>query len=155
MTPDEHTRFLELLRSFDHAMLITRANRDELHVRPMRIAGTASDGTIYFLTPWKKHTVDEILAFPEAHVTMQGRDAYLAVCGRCRIRRDEALIAKLWSGELRSWLDGEQDVAAAIEFHPEAAEYWSQGRFERLRHLWATDRRRWTHGTMSSESYGV
>ncbi len=121
----------------------------------MRIAGTSSDGKLYFLTPWKKHTVDEILAFPTATVTMQGSDAYLSVAGRCRIRRDEALIAKLWSKDLRSWLDGDPEVAAAIEFHPEVAEFWSQGRIERLRHLWATDRNRWTHGTMGAESFGM
>jgi general stress protein 26 len=108
-TQQAEQKFLEVLRSFDYAMLISGAAGEEPHARPMAIAETSPDGTLWFLTGKDTQKVFEIAENTRALAVMQGDSRYLSITGRARIVDDRAHIHALWKEPMRVWFDGKDD----------------------------------------------
>jgi general stress protein 26 len=118
----EHN-FLELLPKFDKAMLVTQDST--IHGRPMAIAGTEPDGSLWFITGGDTSKVDEIVAHPEALAVMHDGAKWLSVTGRAELSRDRAQINKLWKEPFKIWFSGKEDPnIVLIRLHPTEAEYW-------------------------------
>lgn len=139
MLKDDHDigRFEELLEGFDHAMLVSVAQDDSLHARPMAIA--ESDGAMLrFATSNRSAKTAEVALHPRVSVVMQGDGAYLAISGAARIIDDRKRARLLWQPGWKVWFPGGPDdpQLVLIEIDPERAEYWDRTGARRLEFLW-------------------
>lgn len=117
--------FLELLRSFDQAMMITHGSESGLHARPMSIAATDPDGSIWFITGADTAKVYELQQDRTLLAVMQNSSKALSVGGKGEISRDRAKIHQVWKETFRAWFEGKDDPnIALIRLNPMEAEYW-------------------------------
>jgi general stress protein 26 len=117
--------FLEVLRSFDQAMMVTHGAETGLHARPMSIADTDKDGSIWFITGADTAKVYELQRDHSLLAVMQSSSKSLTVGGRGELIRDRAKIHEVWKETFRAWFDGKDDPnIALIRLNPVEAEYW-------------------------------
>ncbi|HET9957371.1 MAG TPA: pyridoxamine 5'-phosphate oxidase family protein [Polyangiaceae bacterium] len=117
--------FLSLLGKFDTAILVTHQGDHGLHGRPMAIADTDADGTLWFLTSDDSPKVAEIAEDSRVLVTMQQDTRFIVASGRIRVVRDAKKIDELWKESDRVWFDGKDDPnLVLLSFFPEDAEFW-------------------------------
>jgi general stress protein 26 len=127
-------RFLELLRSFDFAMLVSHAANEQLHARPMAVAESGPDGSLWFLTAIDTAKTFEVAKRPEILAVLQGSSKYLSVQGTAEISNDREHIKRLWKESFRVWFTGKDDPnIALIRLRPSAAEYWDSSGVEGLK----------------------
>jgi general stress protein 26 len=118
-------KFLELLRGFDFAMLVSHANDEQLHARPMAVAETGPDGSVWFITGIDTAKTFEVAKRPEIIAVMQSSSKYLSVAGTAEISKDREHIQRIWKESYRVWFNGKDDPnMALIRLRPTAAEYW-------------------------------
>jgi general stress protein 26 len=129
--------FRDVLEHFDNAMLVTRSNDGKLRGRPMAIARSEGDGTLWFFTSIESGKVDEILADPHCTAVMQGPLRYLSLSGRAELVRDRKRIDDLWQRSYEAWFkQGKDDpYLALIHFVAEEAEYWDSSGIKGLRYV--------------------
>lgn len=127
-TDKAQQNFFELLKKFDTAMLVTHATKaGPLHARPMVIAETGNDGSIWFITGADTPKIDELEHDNELVAAFQRDRQYLAVSGRAEIHKDRARIHKLWKESYRLWFQGKDDPnIVLIRLNPSSAEYWDE-----------------------------
>jgi general stress protein 26 len=117
-----------MLKTFDAAMLVTRAPDGHLHGRPLRLATEqiGEDGKLYFATSVTTPKVGELDADSRVAITMQDSRRYVSVSGQARTTRDRTLSDRLWSDAWKIWFPkGKEDPALCIiTVTPEVAEYW-------------------------------
>ena len=124
-TQQAEQKFLEVLRSFDYAMLVSSGAGEQPHARPMAIAETSPDGSLWFLTGKDTHKVFELQGNTQALAVMQGESRYLSVTGHAQLVDDRDRIHKLWKEPMRVWFDGKDDPnIVLICLEPQSAEYW-------------------------------
>jgi general stress protein 26 len=118
--------FSEILRKFDNAMLVTHSsNGATLHARPMAVAETSPDGSVWFITGSNTPKVDEIKADSQVVATFQEGKRYLSVSGRAVISRDRAHIERVWKESFGAWFEGKDDPnIVLLGINPDQAEYW-------------------------------
>jgi general stress protein 26 len=118
--------FFELLKKFDTAMLVTHSGKSApLHARPMAVAETSEDGSVWFITGQDTPKVDEIQHDSELVATFQHERQFLSVSGRAELHHDRARIHKVWKESFRAWFNGKDDPnIVLIRLNPSSAEYW-------------------------------
>lgn len=119
--------YLEVLKSFDTAMLVTQRGA-EIRSRPMAIADTSADGRLWFLTSTDSGKLAELTESPMVNVTMQADSKFLSISGSVVATRDSKKIEKLWSATDNAWFpEGKDDpTIIALEIVPTYAEYWDR-----------------------------
>jgi general stress protein 26 len=119
-------KFFELLKQFDHAVLVTHSARtSSLHGRPMAVAETSEDGSIWFITGADTAKVDELEKDAHLIAVMQKDRQFLSVSGRGELHRDKARIHKVWKEAYRAWFSSKDDPnIVLIRLNPTDAEYW-------------------------------
>lgn len=133
-TEEAEKKFIELLRSFDNAMLVSHAAGDSMHARPMAVAETGDDGSIWFLTGADTTKTFEIARDTEVAAVMQSSAKYLSVTGTAELSRDRGHIHRLWKEAFKVWFDGKDDPnIVLIRLQPSAAEYWDNRGFQGLK----------------------
>jgi general stress protein 26 len=116
--------FLDILHRFDRAMLVTHAPAG-FHARPMAIADTDEDGSLWFITGADTAKVDELQRDTQVVALMQSSSKWLSVLGRAEVRRDRARIHQLWREAFRVWFSGKDDPnIVLLRLNPTEAEYW-------------------------------
>lgn len=126
--------FLELLKGFDTAMLVTHGNNVGLHARPMGIAQVDSDGSIWFITGGDTAKVDEVRQDATALAVMMAGSKQLSVGGRTELSRDRAKIAEVWKETFRAWFKGKDDPNIVLmRLTPSEAEYWDNSGLQGLK----------------------
>jgi general stress protein 26 len=127
--------FRELLATFDTAMLVSHANAGSaLHARPMAVAETSADGSIWFITGADTPKVDEVEHDREIVAVFQESKKWLSVSGKAELHRDRARIHKVWKESFRAWFDGKDDPnIVLIRLNPQQAEYWDNTGVKGLR----------------------
>jgi general stress protein 26 len=117
----------DLLKGFDTAMLVTRAEDGHLHARPMAVAELHADAGAYFVTSIDSPKVAEIYADADVLLTFQSANQYAALYGRANIVRERALIDRLWKEAWKVWFPrGKDDPAIALlRFDAEHGEFWN------------------------------
>ena len=122
---ESKAHFLELLKAFDTATVVTRAGDGSLHGRPLSIAGRDDDATLWFVTSVQSPKVKELLADARTLVVLQTGSRFAVLEGTAGIVRDRAKIEELWSESQRIWFENERDPdIALVRFSPVSAEYW-------------------------------
>lgn len=118
--------FFELLHNFDNAMLVSHTTSGTaLHARPMAVAETSEDGSIWFVTGADTPKVGELTHDAQILAVFQNDSQWLSVSGRAEIHRDRARIHKVWKETFRAWFDGKDDPnIVLIRLNPSEAEYW-------------------------------
>jgi len=127
MKKSDLEHYLEVLTSFDTAMLVTLRG-EEIRSRPMAIADTSPDGRLWFLTSVESGKLEEITDSPMVNVTMQADSKFLSISGSAVATRDSDKIDKLWSASDNAWFpEGKDDpTIIALEIVPTYAEYWDR-----------------------------
>jgi len=125
-TEKAEKNFFELLKKFDTAMLVTHsAKAGALHGRPMQVAETSDDGSIWFITGLDMPKVEEIEHDSDLVALFQEGRQYLSVNGRAELHKDRARIHKVWKEAYRVWFKGKDDPnIVLIRLVPSGAEYW-------------------------------
>jgi general stress protein 26 len=128
--------FRDVLEHFDNAMLVTRSNDGLMRGRPMAIARSEGDGTLWFFTSIESGKVDEILGEPRCAAVMQGPLRYLSLSGRAELVRDRKKIDDLWQRQYEAWFKNGKDdpYLALIHFVAEEGEYWDNSGTNGLRY---------------------
>lgn len=138
---DQRAHFLQLLRQFHTAMLVTHAGDGSLRARPMAIAQVGDDGRIWFVTGAESAKTHEIEADTRVHIVCQNdRSAYLSLSGRADLVRDRAKVDDLWSEAFRVWFPGGKDDPnlELIVVRPETGEFWDNEGFNKIKYLLET-----------------
>jgi general stress protein 26 len=127
-TPDPRTHLLSLLKEFDTGILTSVAPDGSLHARPLRVASTEPEGTLWFPTTISSPKVDEIQADRTVSVTFQSRAIYLAFSGTASVVRDRAKIDEVWSEPMKVWFpEGKDDPELVLlRVALDTGEYWDQ-----------------------------
>jgi general stress protein 26 len=135
-TPGERLR--ALVKDFSTAMLITHAEPNRLHARPMALArSTETEDVLYFATDIESAKVSEILANPRVYAILQDRSRYVFLAGTVSLSKERSLVARLWSEAWRVWFpEGKDDPALCLlVFEPEEGEYWDESGMNGLKYL--------------------
>jgi general stress protein 26 len=135
-TPDERLR--ALVKDISTAMLVTFAEPNRLHARPMAVArGEETEDVLYFATDIESPKVSEILANPRACAILQDRSRYVFLTGTVSLSKDRALVERLWSEAWKVWFpQGKDDPSLCLlVFEPEEGEYWDESGLNGLKFL--------------------
>jgi general stress protein 26 len=126
--------FREILKTFDQAMLVTHGSAVGLRARPMAIASTEEDGSIWFISGSDTSKVDEIEHDSTILAVMQESSKFLSIAGRAELSRDRAKIESLWKETFRAWFKGKDDPnIMLIHLNPTEAEYWDNSGLQGLK----------------------
>jgi general stress protein 26 len=126
--------FLEILRKFDRAMLITHAPSTGFHARPMAIADTDNDGSVWFISGADSAKVDELQRDAQVQAVMQNSSKWLSIVGRADVLRDRERIHQLWKEPFRVWFNGKDDPnIVLLHLRPTEAEYWDSSGLKGLK----------------------
>ena len=123
---DKTDHFYELLDEFDSAMLVTRTREGSLRSRPMNIARSERDGTLWFATSVESGKIDDLITDEHANVSMQSSFKYLSLTGRAQVVRDRATIEELFEESWKVWFpEGKDDPRLClIKIDARYGEYW-------------------------------
>jgi general stress protein 26 len=148
--------FLEILRKFDQAMLVTQSTTGEFHARPMAIADFADDGSIWFISGEDTSKVTELKQDSKILAVMQSTAKYLSVSGRAEVQRDRAHVQRLWKDAYKAWFTGKDDPnIVLIQLRPSEAEYWDNSGIKGLKFALQYAAARVTGTEMRGEAQGV
>ncbi len=129
-------RFLDLLKKFDTAMLVSRTGEGELRARPMAIAGVEEKGELWFVSRQADPKIAEIAADERVLVVMQESAAYLSVTGHAEIIQDRERVQALWSPTWKIWFKDKEDPnLMLIHVRPLEVEFWDQRGVEGVKYL--------------------
>lgn len=144
MTEQESPKenLVELLKSFDEAMLVTRSHTGELRSRPMRIVATKPSGSLVFVTGLDQVKVDEIEADPQVNVACHDGKRSVSVSGKATISTDLDRIGLYHDKSWDLWFPGgvNDPNIALIDVDPSMAEYWDGSGLNRLKYAVAAAR---------------
>lgn len=128
--------FIDVLESFDHAMLVTQRG-SELRSRPMAVADRTDDGRVWFITSVDSAKLQEITDHPAVNVAMQADSRFLSISGTIRATRDRDRINELWNDVQELWFPkGRNDpTLILLEVVPTFAEYWDRSGVEAIRFM--------------------
>jgi general stress protein 26 len=130
--------FVDVLQSFDHAMLVTQRGK-ELRSRPMAIADRTIDGHVWFISDVDSGKLEELTDHPQVNLAMQSGSRFLSISGPVRATRDREKINELWSDIQEVWFSaGRNDPALILlEVVPMYAEYWDRSGIEAVKFMFA------------------
>lgn len=116
----------DVLKEFDHTMLVTRSLDGHIHARPMAVAELEPDADAYFVTAIDSPKVAEIKADSRVTLTFQGPKRFATLRGTVAVVRDRALLERLWKEAWKVWFPkGKDDPEVSIlKFDPEHGEVW-------------------------------
>ena len=140
MEQGQREKFLDLLETFDIAMLITFPKDSPPVGRPMAIAQVADDTKVWFITGIESQKVHEIADDAEVCITCQrNHSLYLSVSGTARAVRDRQKIRELWKESFQVWFpEGPNDpTLGLIEFTPKVGEYWDSEGVNKFKYTYA------------------
>jgi general stress protein 26 len=152
MADDHMQEFVEILESFDHAMLVTQRD-SELRSRPMAIADRTRDGRVWFITSVDSAKLQEITDYPDVNVAMQSGSTFLSISGTVRATRDPDKINELWNDVQELWFpEGRNDpTLILLEVVPTYAEYWDRSGVEAVKFMFDAAKSMATGRTLSDD----
>jgi general stress protein 26 len=123
---DNHARFIDAVKGFRTAMLITHGGGGRMNARPMAVAELRPDGDTCFATSMDAPKVQEIEQSPAVTVTFQSSAVFARLTGTATLTCDRALIDRLWSEAWRVWWPkGKDDPSIVlIRVAADEGEYW-------------------------------
>ena len=137
MEPAPSTRLQELLKDFQVGMVVTRAEDGELRARPMMLAETPSDETLWFMTDRNSTKMDEIAHDNRVNVAMQSSNKFISLSGTAKAVDDRQKIAALWKEPFKVWFPGGKDDPSLIllQVQGQTCEYWDNSGMSGIKYL--------------------
>jgi general stress protein 26 len=156
MNEKDVKEFIDILRTFDTAMLVTQRGR-ELRSRPMAIADRTADGRVWFVSSIDSAKLDELTENPDVNVAMQEGSRFLSISGAARATRDRDKINELWNDAYSVYFsEGPNDpTLVLLEIVPTYVEYWDRSGIEAIKFMFASAKSAVTGETLDDESEGV
>ena len=150
-----HQEFTKLLRSFPHAMLVTRSGTG-LRSRPMAFAGISNSGKVWFLSHASSGKFDELSQHAEVNVACQHGQRFLSLSGTASRVMNPQKARELWSEEQRPWFPNGPDDPnlVIIQIEPDVAEYWDRSGFKGVEFALAEMRAVAGHGRLEENAAG-
>lgn len=137
MTENQNKKFLEILKDFDTAMLVTRSDSGLLG-RPMAIVDVEENGNLWFISGEATEKTREIEVDPTVLVTCQkDHGRYLSLSGTASIVRDRSKIDQLWKESFQVWFpNGKNDPnVSLIYIETQRGEYWDTSGLKKITYL--------------------
>ena len=137
-TPEQREHFMELLKQFSTAMLVTHAGSDQLRARPMAIAEVDAQGRIWFITSSETAKAYEIATDTRVHLVLQQEhDAYISIAGRATLVDDRMKVSAVWQEPFRVWFPEGQDdpEIQLIRVEPQEVEFWDNQGQNRVHYM--------------------
>lgn len=130
-------KLIELLKSFDSAMLVTRTPAGQLRSRPMALADVESDGTLWFMTQSQSGKVEEIAHDDQVNVAMQAPSKFVSLSGQAVAVDNRLKIEELWDEAWKIWFPkGKSDPSLTLlRVRGETGEYWDNSGTSGIKYL--------------------
>ena len=124
-SPEEHReRLHELVKATRTAVVLSGTPGDEIDGKPMAMARTGDDTTMYLASSFDAEQVAALDRGARVTVVLQGA-GYAVFSGEARISRDRALIDELWRDGWTQWARGKWDPSLGIMIvSPIEGSYW-------------------------------
>lgn len=137
MTTTAANKLHDLLEDFDTAMLVTTTPDGRLRSRPMALADSDGDGTLWFLTERGSPKVAEITREEQVNVAMQSSQKFVSISGTARPVHDRHKIEELWKDSWTTWFPGGKDdpTLTLLRVDPESGEYWDNSGASGIKYL--------------------
>lgn len=138
MNEKDLKHFMDVLKTFDTAMLVTRRDR-ELRSRPMEIVDRTEDGRIWFITSIDSAKLEELTENPDVNVAMQDDPKFLSISGAVRATRDREKVDEVWKESYSAWFpEGRDDpTVVLLEIVPTYVEYWDRSGVDALKFMFS------------------
>lgn len=132
-----HEKLIELINSFDNAMLVTKTDSGSLNARPMAVAEATTDGKLWFVTERASGKIADLMLDREVAVTMQSSGKFVTLSGQCRVIDDRAKVEELWRETWKIWFPGGKSDPSIVllKIEPTHGEYWDNQGFSGLKYL--------------------
>lgn len=130
-------KLIDLIQSFDNAMLVTRSDDGSLHARPMVVAEATDDGNLWFVTDRSSGKIADLMLDQDVAVTMQSSSVFATLSGECRVVDDRAKLKDLWREAWKVWFpEGKDDPSITLlKVVPDQGEYWDNSGATGVRYL--------------------
>lgn len=153
MNEEDLRHFVDILKSFENAMLVTERG-SELRARPMAIADRTEDGRVWFITNIESAKLDEMTEKPQVNLAMQQGSRFLSISGTSRVTRDPQKIDELWNDLQSVWFPkGRNDpTLVLLEIVPTYVEYWDRSGVEAVRFMFETAKSAVTGETLNEDA---
>ena len=137
MTTTAEDKFRQLLQDFGVAMLVTRTTTGQLRARPMAVAESEPDGTLWLLTDRQSGKLDEIERDNQINLTAQSSSKFLSLSGTAVAVDDRQKVAALWQEPWKVWFPGGKDDPSLvlIKIQGSMGEYWDNSGTSGLKYL--------------------
>ena len=123
-----HRDLWERIDGLRFAMLTTRDPDGSLTSRPMTVAQSEFDGTLWFFTSLSAPLVGAVAGHPEVGVQFVDthKDLYVSLSGEAVIERDRVRIDGLWKPLMKAYFPKGKDDPdlALVRIDVYKAEYW-------------------------------
>src|SRR5436190_484164 len=94
---------LDIVRHFQTAMVVTEGPDGSPRARPMSIAATDPNGTMWFTTAVDSGKANEMLAHPHVAVVMQSATRFVSLSGEAKILASRDKARELWQDAWLPW----------------------------------------------------
>lgn len=134
----EERHFLELIRTFDHAMLTTHGRDGTLHARPMIVAEIDNNGDVWLMSDVRAEKVEEVGEDARASVTMQSDSRFATLSGKTEVVRDTARMQRLWNASWQVWFpEGPtDDKLVLLKVQTQHGEFWDNAGVQGAKYLY-------------------
>lgn len=134
-TPPQEQLY-DVLKEFDHAMLVTRSLDGDMHARPMAVAELEPDADAFFVTSIESPKVVELQANPQATLTFQAPKRFATLRGTVEVLRDRTLLDRLWKEAWKVWFPkGKDDPSISVlKFKADYGELWDNAGAEGIKY---------------------
>jgi general stress protein 26 len=117
--------------SSDMVMMLSLADVDDGHSRPMTAQLEEDQNSIWFFTSTDNALVKNIGKSSKGVATFvsKGHDLYATVHGKLTLDNDKATIDRLWNNFVAAWYEGGKDdpKLSLLRFDPSNGEVWLNG----------------------------
>ncbi len=137
-TEEQQEHFQDVLKHFDSAMLVSMTLDEKIRSRPMVIADSEDDCTLWFVTNRFSGKVDEFEQHPQVNVSMQGGGRFLSLSGIAMVAADRAKLEEIWNEAWKVWFpEGMDDPEIClVKVTPEDGAYWDNSGTSQLMYLY-------------------
>ena len=127
---------IDIVKTFDNAMLVTRSERGELRSRPMHIVATKPTGSLVFVTSKEDAKVEEVRSAEQVNVTLQDGQRFVSISGTASTDADRKRIGLYYDKAWQIWLpEGINDPnILLIDVAATTAEYWDGSGMNRVKY---------------------
>lgn len=130
--------FVQVLGSFNCAMLATHSLEGEMRARPMIVAQVDGEHAMWLISDIHSEKIEELGKDARVSLTMQKDNMFASLSGKAEVVRDTEKVKGLWSEPWRVWFPkGPEDSSIVLlRVQPEHGEYWDNAGLSKAKYLY-------------------